>query len=567
MGLRKCYSSFIAVLLYLNMFINFSNGSILDWIWPNRNDIEHSDSSSPVIPFEFSENNDQFIMDISRVLGIRLSDLDFCQQRVILSLKNSCNVLTDEELGKLAISLMNCQHVIEKRSVINCSTKVSLSDCISEMNHDIKVSYGNVLSRTKSVCLSIRQNQFRGMTELTINKLILQVERLRASQSQLEKATLNTIEDISDNQLKLLEKQSDLLNLVNSQRNSIEENLKEMLREKAVLRSGRADLSLFIGKLKSEIVKNLNELNEQNTETKEIFKDFFDDLVKINEVSTRISKQLLDTNVVVENYTKKTNENFEGAVQKLKYLNEVLQNFVNQIDKLKQNFNANVKWIEPILGAGDDYSHRCSILIIHTLYLLLGMICLIFINASTSSRFLLLGIVLINFVCANYDLFNLNLILLLKVLLAILIVNLCNKIKNNYDVIKNLFKLFKLSENRDIPEKNVLETISDTNGYKTLNVAAECNNNEYMDGREEIIVNQNESYASSRQNRLNFRPILEDYDKRSSCNSTPLHTTELSRNDLGRCKAITCKGSRCHFSTLSMYTDFCRIHECFSRDI
>lgn len=47
-----------------------------------------------------------------------------CFSQVIYSLRKKCSELTEEELGKLSVQLLNCQSEAEERAVYPCTAKM-----------------------------------------------------------------------------------------------------------------------------------------------------------------------------------------------------------------------------------------------------------------------------------------------------------------------------------------------------------------------------------------------------------------------------------------------------------
>lgn len=89
-----------------------------------------------------------------------------------MKLRKSCHELNAEQLGKLAVMLLNCQSVSEGRRLFECTGTMSLKDCTQGMDSDTWNAYHLVTNRAKAVCVASRQEQFRGLTELTVNKLM-----------------------------------------------------------------------------------------------------------------------------------------------------------------------------------------------------------------------------------------------------------------------------------------------------------------------------------------------------------------------------------------------------------
>ena len=82
--------------------------------------------SSPV-PFEMSVAEQKFLAEAQRYMG-DMAALDQCHQVIITRLRKSCHDLGEEEIGKLAVSLFNCQSKAEGRALYYCSEEMVRSN-------------------------------------------------------------------------------------------------------------------------------------------------------------------------------------------------------------------------------------------------------------------------------------------------------------------------------------------------------------------------------------------------------------------------------------------------------
>lgn len=126
----------------------------------------------PGVLYEITDNDEKFLQQASKLIGANLSELDLCHHRVVLKLRNSCHELNAEQLGKLSVMLLNCQSNSEGRTVFECTDTMSLKDCTSDMDSDTWNAYHLITNRAKAVCVATRHEQFRGLTEITVNKLM-----------------------------------------------------------------------------------------------------------------------------------------------------------------------------------------------------------------------------------------------------------------------------------------------------------------------------------------------------------------------------------------------------------
>lgn len=181
-----------------------------------------------------------------------------------MSLEKSCNSLNSEELQKLAISLLNCQLETESKEAIECGDKISLSACIEQMKEDVRQMFNLVLDRCLSTCLSIKQHHFRGYTEMMVNKIFSSIQNqlnamnsLKESQELIERAIIGSLDEITDNHLKLLQKQHEVLQLVEVQRYNAERSTKEIVMGKKLLSMTNDKIFNIISKLQVDVGKLL----------------------------------------------------------------------------------------------------------------------------------------------------------------------------------------------------------------------------------------------------------------------------------------------------------------------
>lgn len=305
----------------------------------------------PSIKFELSETDEKFIEDSSKLLGRKLSKADFCQQRVVLNLKSSCNSLTDEQIRKLSVDLYNCQLQAESRPSHECSENMPLEECTSSMSPEEWSSYNQIHGQAKQLCLSIRQDQFRGLAELTVNKLVSSthqhldlMEKLQSSQKLLEKATLTSLDEITDSHLKLLDQQQEIVRMSEFQKLNSEANMREILKEKSLLKKGNSELNWFILNMKQKMNKG-----------KEDYSSLVTDLEQLNVIATRITLKLEE---ITEEISERGEENYallETTKRQIGQVNVVVEEVFDFVMKLKNEFNDKFMWIEVYFGKGECF--------------------------------------------------------------------------------------------------------------------------------------------------------------------------------------------------------------------
>lgn len=72
----------------------------------------------------------------------------------------------------MAVHLLNCQSYVEGRQTYPCTDEMSIRECTTGMDSDTWTSYHLMSNRARAVCYSVRQTQFRGLAEATVNRLM-----------------------------------------------------------------------------------------------------------------------------------------------------------------------------------------------------------------------------------------------------------------------------------------------------------------------------------------------------------------------------------------------------------
>lgn len=78
----------------------------------------------PAIQYELPTENEEFLKKGMELIGSPLNALDVCTHRVVHTLKKNCNQLNMEEIGKLAVMMLNCQLEIEGRQIFPCKPEM-----------------------------------------------------------------------------------------------------------------------------------------------------------------------------------------------------------------------------------------------------------------------------------------------------------------------------------------------------------------------------------------------------------------------------------------------------------
>lgn len=159
----------LCLTLFVSLFNDFSLTSFKSYL----EYLSGTEIDAPIVPYEIASSDEKFLQEASKLIGVNLSELDLCHHRVVLKLRNSCHELNAEQLGKLAVMLLNCQSNSEGRALFECTDGMSLKECTTGMDSDTWNAYHLITNRAKAVCVATRHEQFRGLTEITVNKLMV----------------------------------------------------------------------------------------------------------------------------------------------------------------------------------------------------------------------------------------------------------------------------------------------------------------------------------------------------------------------------------------------------------
>lgn len=229
----------------------------------------------PNVLYELTERDEKFIQEAKNLLGTSFTELDMCHQRVVLALKKSCNNLNSEQLGKLSVMLLNCQFDAEGRVTFDCTGTMSLKQCTENMNSDTWNSYLTVMNSARAVCQIVRNEQFRGLTEIAVNKLMTTtreqieiMEKLKNEQKSLQEITSESIDELAETNLNFIREQNELIRLTEASRFQIENNFNLLIQEKNLIESEQRDLLKFLTELTKKIDESMKLMEIQTEQTK-----------------------------------------------------------------------------------------------------------------------------------------------------------------------------------------------------------------------------------------------------------------------------------------------------------
>lgn len=387
--------------------------AILSWLWDRgqkESTLLVSDGVPLIsIPYESMTDDEKFLQEAAKFTEMQVSSpLETCYHKVIMKIRSSCNEMSEEDLAKLSVNLLNCQSLVEGRKIYPCTQDMSLKQCTTEMDADMWNAYHLMSNRARAVCYSARNLQFRALTELTVNKLVQTthsqikvLENLQENQEKLEKETVDALSLIEKGNKKLLE-----------QHNLVASNLRELTMEKALIRLGHSKLITMTEDIKEKLVKANDEMLRQESDRKINHQEVMNDLLAIQELWEKLENS---TNNILK-------QNQEAANQYLRTLEQLEQinKTVNFVWNLHKHVDEKLGWITDYISSTGLQMQKVYRTCLHVIYILTAMIVAGFLQAPFLTRVTILGIIPLNLTAylkhgmeASLDFFSITALIIL----------------------------------------------------------------------------------------------------------------------------------------------------------
>ncbi|KAH0550330.1 protein brambleberry-like [Cotesia glomerata] len=386
-----------------------SGASLLSWFWEksdNTNVLVADGVPLVSIPYEAMTDDEKFLQEAAKITDIQLSSpLQTCQHKVVMKIRTSCSGMTEEELAKLSVNLLNCQSSVEGRKIFPCTEEMSLKQCTTDMDADMWNAYHLMSNRARAVCYTARSTQFRALTELTVNKLMQsarsQVEALvtlKESHDRLEDKTLEALLSLTQGNKLLLEQQEFLKNAQVLSHKFVANNIRELTNEKALIRSGHAQLATMTEDIKNKLEKASEQLLSQSSERKENHKELLEDLENIQQQAQLIWEKIeSSTNRIVQQNAEAA-AHFEQTLEKLEKINDTIHFIWNVTESMRTEVEDKLSWITDYIGNTGEQLQKVYQISMHIIFLLGAMIIAAFLNAPFLTRASIMGLIPMNLV-------------------------------------------------------------------------------------------------------------------------------------------------------------------------
>ncbi|XP_018355868.1 PREDICTED: protein brambleberry-like [Trachymyrmex septentrionalis] len=403
-------SRLLLIIFILSFNCKIGSTSMLDWLWRKNTDDSNVLVADGVplisIPYESMTEDEKFLQEASKFTDIQVSSpLETCQHKVIMKIKTSCSDMTEEELAKLGVNLLNCQSAVEGRKMFPCTEEMSLKQCTTDMDADMWNAYHLISNRARAICYAARNTQFRALTELTVNKLmqsahsqIKALDSLKHGQDRLEEQTTEALLSLTQKNKLLLSQQENLKDAQATAYNLVTTNLRELYNEKALIRSGHAQLAAMTEEIKNKLEKAHQDFEQQVIERGENHKEVLQDLFTIQEQAQMIWEKIeQSTNHLLQQH-EETIHQYEQTMQMLTQINDTIHYIWNLTNTMRAEVDQKLGWITDYIGDTGEQMQRAYRIFLHIMYLLVAMIIAAFLQAPFLTRATIMGVIPANLV-------------------------------------------------------------------------------------------------------------------------------------------------------------------------
>lgn len=355
------------------------------------------------IPFEIKSSDETFLKEAVAYTSLELSELDVCHHKVILGLQTSCAELSEEELSKVAVNLLNCQSVAESRQIYPCTRDMTLADCTRDMSPSTWNAYHIVSNRARAVCYASRQEQFGAKTQMAVNLLMYTAEEqiksmsaLQETQEALGKSTSETLESLNDGHEHLKQQQKQLSTAHHAIHTFVSSNLRELSREKKLIASGQRELAYITESIKRKLDEAKQQLLTQENSQRETHSIILQDLSKIQDNALKVWQKLDASTQKILSAHEDTVQQYGKLTDDLQRMNETVHHLMDVLQSTKQGVEDKLSWISSFLGGTDNTVQKVYSCVLHAGYFFIGMVSASFLQVPYFTRLALVVLVPLN---------------------------------------------------------------------------------------------------------------------------------------------------------------------------
>lgn len=216
-----------------------------------------------------------------------------------MKLKSDCDKMNDEQLAKMAVHLLNCQSYVEGRQIFPCTDEMSIKDCTTSMDSDTWTSYHLMSNRARAVCYTIRQSQFRGLAEHTVNRLmdaardqLRTIGKIANSQENLRNLAETTYETLNKGHEHLSRQQKDIQSAQFHGQLALEDNIRRLIDEKRLISETHKELIGMTQNMQNKLGYSLQQMDQHGQQSRLNHKELIEDVLEIQEKVQEIFQKI-----------------------------------------------------------------------------------------------------------------------------------------------------------------------------------------------------------------------------------------------------------------------------------
>lgn len=335
-------------------------GSIKHWLFGDhhQNVVDKALSQSGA-KFEVVSTDEKFLKFANELND--MSPLDACYHIVVYSLKKKCGDLTEEDLGKLAVQLLNCQSEAENRPTFQCTADMTIAECTKNMDGPTWNAYQIVGNRARAMCYATQQDQFRRLTEMAVHELVAaaddqldNLKQMMKGQELLHSLTSETVQKLFDSQMELLGNHQQLKLAHDTIMSNVESNMKSLNQEKSLIATGNKQLAEMVENIKKKLDLTAENMATQERKQQENYKNIIDDLGQIHIKAQDALKKLDESSAQLLRNHKEMTKFYLEMYQNVNKINSSVSALMDTVQTMQKDLEKKITWFSHILGSSED---------------------------------------------------------------------------------------------------------------------------------------------------------------------------------------------------------------------
>ncbi|KAL3862487.1 hypothetical protein ACJMK2_008448 [Sinanodonta woodiana] len=402
----KTTGSVLLILLLFITHISLSEqflNTVKDWLFGLREEEKLEPVSLRTSSFRFEiTSGDEKFMQLKDALD-EYQPLEACNHIVVYNLKKRCGELSEEELGKLSVQLLNCQSSAEERPVFRCTDSMTLADCTRSMDATTWNTYHIISNRARALCYATQQQQFKKITELTVGQLmstahqqLKTMNEMQNSQEQLHTITTETVRKLFESQTDLIGTQQNLKHAQDGILDQIHGNMQELVREKSLIATGNQELAQMTEVIREKLDKTTQKLQEQEESQMDTHKKIIEDLTSIQQKAQDALKKLDNSSQYLMRNHEELMTHYRAMYENMMKMNGTVTHLLNTVNTMQANLDERISWFTQLLSMADDKLTLLTAAGTHIMYFLLAALAAAFLQTPAFSRMMMMLILIVN---------------------------------------------------------------------------------------------------------------------------------------------------------------------------